>query len=211
MHGPQRTRRLVLEQIPRTAGITMMMDVLVEIEQRDHDAIFVGEPGIPWMAVMFHRAAKRDRDHRVVNRQQHQRQRNAAAPERDPAAERRDRQTCAQGDTRRRYVAVTAAKAVEQIDQMLHALERANPRPPRVSLRRLGGKRRILLRIEPAMMREVGAAKEFGQSEGQQYALIRREYAQIRPVLRERDAVDVLVKQDADAMLDDRARDERHP
>ena len=61
------------------------------------------------------------------------------------------------------------------------------------------------------MMREMGAAKQFAEPEGQQYTFVRRQHPEIRPVLPERDAVDVLMKQDADAMLDERARHERDP
>ena len=91
---------------------------------------------------------------------------------------------------------------------MLHAFERGDRSPSRPAVLARGLEGGVALGVEPAMMRQVRAAKELAQPEHQQQAVEKAQDAQIRAVARERNAVNVLVQQHADAVLENCAGQE---
>ena len=80
----KRHRGPVFEAVPRQCGLFVMMDVAIEIEQRDHGPILIREPARARFAVMLDRAAQRDRHGRRECRERHQFPHHVRPADRDP-------------------------------------------------------------------------------------------------------------------------------
>ena len=106
---------------------------------------------------------------------------------------------------------MVAAKGLDEVDEVLDALEGARPAQAAVADAVRGGVGRIPLRVEPPVVGQVSGAEEVHQAEHQEAGIERGEHAEVVAVARERDAVDVVVKEHADPVLDDGAGDEGDP